>query len=190
MRPQIPCPGIASLKGFSLLPSEVQGPRARHTNLPASFNLTGPSSSNPTLRPPDLTVAEPWTGGRSFPRLLPPLPNEIQTLLQALASVLTLASHRSQLALSPLLTALELFLQRGRDRLTFSETPRRFSPPGHSGSPLSPASGLVLCEQVLLPFSSCDGIAAIPGSGEEADKAGLRLSCIHISPGRKTHFQS
>lgn len=44
----------------------------------------------------------------------PPLPNEIQTLLQALASVLTLASHRSQFALSPLLTALELFLQRGR----------------------------------------------------------------------------
>lgn len=78
----------------------------------------------------------------------------------------------------------------GGDRLTFSETPWRFSPPGHSGSPLSPASGLVLCEQVLLPFSSCDGIAAIPGSGEEADKAGLRLSCIHISPGRKTHFQS
>ena len=113
-QPQIPYPGIASLKGFSLLPSEVQGPRARHTNLPASFTLTGPSSSNPTLRPPDLTLAEPWPGGRSFPCLLPPLPNEIQTLLQALASVLTLASHRSQFALSPLLTALELFLQRGR----------------------------------------------------------------------------
>ena len=140
--PQITFPGFAPSKGLLLLPSEVQGPRARHTHLPASFNLNGPSSSDPTLRPPDLTLAGPWPGGRSFPPLLPALPSVIQTAKAhfgphpGIPQVSLLCYHFSQ--------PLNFCFRVGRDRLAFTEKPWRLSLCGHFGSPLSPASGLVL----------------------------------------------
>lgn len=184
-QPKTPCPGIAHSKGLPLLPSEVQGPRARHINLPASFNLTGPSSSDPTLRPPDLTLAGPWPAGRSFPPLLPAPPQSNSDCKGSLQSspwpptgVSLLCYRFSQ--------PLNFSSSVGRDRLAFAEKPWRFSLPGHFGSPLSPSVWPCPVLTGVAAFSLCDGIAAIPGSGEEADKEGLRHSCIHISPERKT----